>query len=290
MNILVCVKQIVDCGAPIEIDAAANDLRDDEVAWAPNPADLVAVSIACAIRDRLESGAVIALSAGPERVAAVLRKSLMLGADRAARLAWTGGGIAEPGVAAVLLAAAAIHFDASLVLCGGQAEDSLSGLTGFALSAALDWPVVPFVERLVGVEDGRTLILRSRTEGGYRQIVRIDAPAVLTCEAGASELAYSSLPRVMAGQSAPIAVLTPADVGVSAAVLSHRKRLEVTGLTYPRPRPKRIFTPDSGQPAGERIKQIMSAGLARRRSRILEGPPREIAAELVKLLRRHKII
>ena len=88
----------------------------------------------------------------------------------------------------------------------------------------------------------------------------------------------------------PIAVLTPADVGVSAAVLSHRKRLEVTGLTYPRPRPKRIFTPDSGQPAGERIKQIMSAGLARRRSRILEGPPREIAAELVKLLRRHKII
>jgi electron transfer flavoprotein beta subunit len=288
MNILVCIKQVVDSSMSLAIDTTTSDICYDDVAWVPNPADLAAIQMASSIRDHLGEGQVIALSIGPQRVHSALRKSLALGADRGVRLDAQAAIAAEAVV--FLLAAATKQLECSLVLCGNQAMDTLSGYTGIALSVALEWPIVSLVTQFVDIEKQRSLVLQRRVDGGRHEVVQVDFPAVLTCELGSSELHYPSLPLLMKSVTTPIAVLTPRDIGVSASTLSREARVKAVGISPPRPRPKKIFTPDSDLAATERIKQIMSGGLAQRHSDILEGTSREVAVALVNQLRQRKLV
>jgi electron transfer flavoprotein beta subunit len=290
MNILACVKQIVDSTVPLEIDTRTNDVCGDAVAWMANPADLAAVALASSIRDRVGEGQVIALSIGPERADAVLRKSIALGADRGVRLDPPAAHSLDAGAVVALLAAAARHHACALVVCGQQAADTLNGQTGIALSAALDWPIVSSVTDVVRVESGRTLVLRRRAEASRCHVVQVDVPAVLTCEPASAELDYPSLPSLMKSLAAVITLLTAADIGARTANLSHRARLTTVGVSPPKPRPKKVFAPDSGASAAERIRQILSGGLVQRQSDFLAGPPREVAAALVRQLRQRGVI
>ncbi len=287
---MVCVKQVVDSSVPLDIDTETNDICHGDVAWVANPADLAAIQIALSIRDHLGEGQVIALSAGPGRVDQVLRKCLALGADRGVRLDAQPENPPDPETVVSMLAAAARHLQCGLVLCGSQAQDTLSGQTGIALSAALEWPVISSVTQLVRVEDGHSLVLQSRLDGGRRQIAQVNLPAVLTCEPGASEPPYPPLPMLMRSQAEPIDVLSPADIGSSAPAFSQGGRIKAVAISPPRPRPKKIFTPDSALSAAERMKQVISGGLAQRQSDHLEGTTRETAAALVDQLRQRKVL
>ncbi len=290
MNILVCIKQVIDSSVSLALDTRTSDICYDDVAWMPNPGDLTAIVMASSIRDHLGEGQVIALSIGPKRVDSALRKSLALGADRGVRLDAQAAGPLDAEAIVFLLAAATKQLECSLVLCGNQAVDTLSGQTGIALSVALEWPIVSLVTQFVDIEKRHSLILKRRVDGGRHEVVQVDFPAVLTCELGSSELHYPSLPLLMNSVTTPIAVLTRRDIGVSASTLSHEARVKAVGISPPRPRPKKIFTPDSDLPAAERIKQIMSGGLAQRHSDILEGTSREVAVALVNQLRQRKLV
>jgi electron transfer flavoprotein alpha/beta subunit len=113
---------------------------------------------------------------------------------------------------------------------------------------------------------------------------------VLTCELGAAEPPYPSLPMLIKSLTEPIAVLTPGDIGLGEPAVSLGGRVKAMGISPPRPRPKKVFTPDSGLSAAERMKQVISGGLVQRHSHHLEGSPREMAAALVSQLRKRKIV
>ena len=67
-------------------------------------------------------------------------------------------------------------------------------------------------------------------------------------------------------------------------------KTHITRLSVSKPRPKRLFTPDSSLPAAERIRLIMSGGMTEKEDNRREGSPSELASELVKFLRQEKII
>jgi len=66
--------------------------------------------------------------------------------------------------------------------------------------------------------------------------------------------------------------------------------MQKMAISVPKPRPKKLFTPDSNLPAAERMRLIMSGGITEKKTDILQGNPKDIAANLLKYLKQEKII
>jgi hypothetical protein len=62
------------------------------------------------------------------------------------------------------------------------------------------------------------------------------------------------------------------------------------GLGAPRPRPKKVFTPDSRLSAAERLRQLMTGGRVEKKAELFTGTPAQSAEHLLGALRREGII
>ena len=61
-------------------------------------------------------------------------------------------------------------------------------------------------------------------------------------------------------------------------------------LSPPKPRPKKVFTPDSSLSAEERLRLIMSGGVTQKQGDLLEGDPGNIASNVVRFLSEKKLL
>jgi len=62
------------------------------------------------------------------------------------------------------------------------------------------------------------------------------------------------------------------------------------GISPPRPRPKKVFTPDSKLSAFQRIDAIPSGGVMERKRTLIEGSPEKLAERIVRFLVERGII
>ncbi|MCP3902233.1 MAG: electron transfer flavoprotein subunit beta/FixA family protein, partial [Planctomycetes bacterium] len=155
-----------------------------------------------------------------------------------------------------LLAAAIRHtgVDADLVLCGKQTIDNDSGELGPALAEFLELPHIGAVVRVELDEAGASLRAHRRIEGA-EEVLEGALPIVLTCEKGLVEPRYPSLPNLMKAKKKPVETVSRDDLPDAATVA-------------PRTRLVRLEPP-----------------VARPPCRVVDGEPREMARELVRLLR-----
>lgn len=291
MNIIVCIKQVVDSSVPLEIDTQANDISYRNVTWVLNPADMSAIRMGVALREGLRQAQVIALTLGPDRADTALRRSLAFGVDRAVRLDIPQANNIDANGVAYLLAEAVRRLEASVVLCGSYATDTMGGQTPIALAAALQWPVITSVVEAAPLERSRkSLIIQRRLDGGWRQVVEIDPPVVVKCDPDYLVDEYPSLARHVRSLKAPVAVMSSQDLGIGAEILANLPSLNLKSISPPKPRPKRIFTPDSSLSPVERMKQIISGGGVHRTSDTIQGPANDVAAALIRQLRQRKVI
>ena len=175
MNILVCMKQILDPEVP------ARDFRIDPVRKEADPgsASLVtnifcenALETALQFREKAGGGTITALSYGPESAEDTLRKALAMKADAAALVVGEGG---HPLHVARVLAAAIRRLGSfDLVLTGRESGDWGAGQTGGLLAEELGIPCVSFAD---SIEPG--LRIRRQTESGW-EIVEATPPLVVT--------------------------------------------------------------------------------------------------------------
>ena len=141
MKIAVCVKEVPDATAPKRIDPGTKRL-DRSGEKTINPYDSHALEEAV----RLKEGAagadslITALCMGPEGALRTLHKALSLGADEALLVSDPALEGADIAVTARVLAAAAKHLGADLVLLGQQAADSDSYVMAAAVAEHLQLP------------------------------------------------------------------------------------------------------------------------------------------------------
>lgn len=251
MNFVVCVKQVPDTVAKIEVRDGR--IVEQGLAWVANPYDEYALEEALRLRDKF-SGRVTLVSVGPERVKQVLKDGLARGADEAVHCAEPAfDGLDSFGVAAVLAAAVRkIGYD--MIWCGWKGIDSDAGQTAIILAEMLGVPHLSFVTK-IEAQSGKALIERD-AEGG-REVLEASLPAVLTAQKGLNEPRYPSIKGIMAAKRKIIPVWSAADLGLDLAALKNRKVETVRIL----PPPERL------------------AG------RIISGTPEEAAREVVRLLR-----
>jgi electron transfer flavoprotein beta subunit len=247
MKIAVCVKQVVTRETQVRVNADRTWVRDESASWALNEPDAYALEEALRLKER-HGGEVMAISAGPARVASVLREALARGADRAIHVDGDHLATADASTTAAALAEAIRGEQVDLVLTGLQSDDQGFAQVGVVLAERLGMAHSTIIMN-IEVADG-ALRVKRELEGGWFQWVGLPMPAVLTIQSGINQLRYATLKGIMAAKKKDIRVVpAPAASAPTTRIVS-------------------VYVPEKSK-----------------RTRLLTGSPAEAAQALVRALR-----
>ena len=198
MKIAVCVKQVVTRDWPLRVDEAGGWVRDGDASFEMNEPDAYALEEALRLKEQ-HGGEVVVCSAGPTRVAQVLREALARGADRAIHVESDTLATADALTVGEALADALRPEAPDLVLTGLQSDDQGFGQTGVVLAELLGISHSTIIMEVEVVGDDQIRVKRE-LEGGWFQWVAMSTPALLTIQSGINQLRYATLKGIMAAK------------------------------------------------------------------------------------------
>ena len=241
MDMIVCVKQVIDPEAP-PASFVVDDVRK-MVTLPPNifpvidPYAEYALEAALRIKDSQESSKITALSLGAELSREVMRKPLAMGADELVLLedeVFDGG---DSWSTACALAAAIKKIGSyDLIFCGRQAADWDAGQVGLGVAEILGLPSVTLAQK-IEISGDKARVER-KTDGGY-EVVEVSLPAVITVTNELGEPRYPTIKGIIAAKKKEVVIWKPADIGLEPAqVGAQGRRLRLLKLYQPVPEGK----------------------------------------------------
>jgi electron transfer flavoprotein beta subunit len=245
MKIAVCIKQVPSRDWQPRLNDTRTWIREQDAAFEMNEPDAYALEEALRLKEQ-HGGEVVVCSAGPARVAQVIREALARGADRAIHVEDDTLASADAFVVADSLAAAMKAEPFDLVLTGLQSDDMGFAQTGVILAARLGHPHATIVMD-VKVDAG-TVRVKRELEGGWFQWVGMPLPAVLTIQSGINQLRYATLKGIMAAKKKEIR---------KAAASSSTPRLKIASLYVPEKTKKtQMITGSPADAAKELVRRL----------------------------------
>ena len=247
MKIAVCIKQVPTREWQPRLDDSKTWIREADASFEMNEPDAYALEEALRLKEK-HGGEVVVCSAGPSRVAQVIREALARGADRAIHVEDDALASADAFVTASALAAAIKDEKFDLILTGLQSDDQGFAQVGVIAAEKLDLPHATIIME-VDVQ-GANLKVKRELEGGWFQWVTMPLPAVLTIQSGINQLRYATLKGIMAAKKKEIRkAAAPAGAAAKQKIVA-------------------MYTPEKGK-----------------KTQIIGGSPTEAAKELVRKLR-----
>ena len=235
MNIIVCVKQVLDPEIPpakFKIDSETKKVIPP-VGVPPviSVFDERAVEAACRLKDK-NKGKITVISMGSAKAADVVRHALSMGADDGFVLQDEAfENLDSFGTAYVLGKAIKKIGGYDLVLCGRQAADWGAGQVGSILAEVLGIPVVTLACN-IEVADNKLRIKRM-VKDGY-EVLEAPMPSLVTVS---SEIGLPRLPGglgLMMARRKVIPVWKAQDIGAESSQLDKANaHTEVAGLSVP---------------------------------------------------------
>ncbi len=254
MNIIVCVKQVPDTEARVQVKPEGKGVGRDNIKFVMSPYDEFALESALRLKEASGGGQIVSVCVGPERanMKEMLRGTLAVGGDKVALVNDAGLAGADSLAVAQTLAAACKKFDHDLILCGKKAVGVDRGQVGPMLAQILGYPFVSNVSSIEAGPDGKTLKAVREVEGGV-EVFEVTLPAVLSCEKSAHELRHAPLKGIMMSKNKPIEALDVAGLGASKPA----NELTVTKMEYPPERTAgKILSGDAAQAVRELVKLL----------------------------------
>jgi len=218
MNMIVCVKQVIDPEAPpasFKIDPAKNEgVLPPSVSPVIDPYAEYAVEAALRIKDA-QGGKITVLCLGTNLLRDVIKKPLSMGADELILLEDEafGGGDSWSTAYALAMAIKKIG-DYDLIFCGRQASDWDAGQVGSGIAEILGLPSVTLAKKIEAA-DGKTRVERI-TDDGY-EVVEVSLPALVTVSNELGEPRYPTIKGIMAAKKKEPISWKPADIGLESA-------------------------------------------------------------------------
>jgi electron transfer flavoprotein beta subunit len=247
MKIAVCIKQVPTREWQPRVDDSKTWIREADASFEMNEPDAYALEEALRLKEK-HSGEVVVCSAGPARVAQVIREALARGADRAIHVEDDGLASADAFVTSAALGAAMRDEQFDLVLTGLQSDDQGFAQVGVILAERLGLPHATIIMEVQA--EGGQLRVKRELEGGWFQWVAMPLPAVLTIQSGINQLRYATLKGIMAAKKKEIRkAAAPAGAAGKQKILA-------------------LYLPEKGK-----------------KTQIIGGSPAEAAKELVRKLR-----
>jgi len=262
MKIIVCIKQVLDTGAKIEV-------RGEKVVasgspYIINPYDEFALEEAIRIKSALPDSGITVFSLGPESVKETLKRALAMGADHAIHILDPLFDGLDNSLIAKILAKAIQKDSFDLVLCGRQAVDDDMAQVGPALAVLLEIPFITIVTKIQFSENFQTADITRQIEGGSEIQKNRSLPFLVTCQKGLNEPRFPSLKGIMAAKKKEIQTISASDLQLDAKFLDpHNNKLQEIKLSLP---------PE------------------RKKGTILKGADEDIAKQLVAIIREEKIV
>lgn len=213
MNFCVCIKQVPDVAAPIQL--RGGELVVDAGRMVLNAYDASAVEEALVLAEA-HGGEVDVLLVGPEKATETIRKALAMGATRGTHLVVPDGAALDSSAVSNLLAEHLAGHAYDAILTGKQAQDTDAGLAGAMLAERLG---LPYVTNAVGIaQDGDALVVTRQGDTG-QEIVALPTPCLVTCSNDMNDPRIPSLKGIMAAKKKEIAAMPVADVPASAVTV-----------------------------------------------------------------------
>jgi len=261
MKIIVCIKQVLDTSAIIQIENG--QVVSPGSSRIINPYDEFAIEEAVRIKTKKPDTEITLLSLGPEGFKDSIKRGLAMGADKAVHLMDPRfEGLDSYAVTRILMRyIASVSYD--LILCGKQAVDVDMAQTGPTLATFLGIPFVTVVTRIEFSDDFQNAKITRQVEGGS-EIRELALPLLVTCQKGLNEPRLPSLKGIMAAKKKEVLTLSGDDLGIEEETLNFENN--------------------------KMIQQNLCLPPERKKGIILEGSEEEICGNLVRLLREEEKI
>jgi electron transfer flavoprotein beta subunit len=228
MRVLVGVKRVVDYAVKVRVKPDKSGVELNNVKMSMNPFCEIAVEEAVRLKEKGVVKEIVAVSIGAAQNQETLRTALAMGADRGILITTDMRTDQElqPLAVSRILKSMVDKEQPSLVLLGKQSIDGDFSQTGPMLAGLLNWHQATYASKVVP-QDGGKLDVTREIDGGL-QTLRLNLPAVVTCDLRLNEPRYATLPNIMKAKKKPIETITLASLG-----LDVEPKLKVVGVEEP---------------------------------------------------------
>ena len=199
MNIVVCVKQVMDTEALIELDGNGEVITEGRTQII-DPYGEFAVEKAVQLKELL-GGEVTCLCYGDDSCTSAIRHALAMGADKAVLIeddAWRNVDAAQ---CAAELAAALKDMGVDLIMGGWTSGDTASAQVMGRISALLDIPCANMVTSLEATDS--SVKVSCEIDDGT-EVCEYQLPVIVAAQQGLAEPRYPSVRDVMQARRKPI--------------------------------------------------------------------------------------
>jgi len=206
MKFYVCIKQVPDVNAPLQIKDG--ELIQDADRNILNAYDASAVEEALVLQEA-HGGEIEVVLIGQEKAKETLRKALAMGADSGSHILTTGNEEFDSFSYAKILASFFKDKEYHYILCGKQSQDTDSGLTGSMLAEFLG---LPYATNAVGlqIENGSIIVKRQGDTG--QEMIELPSPSLVTCSNDMNDPRIPSLKGIMQSKRKPVDTINVADL------------------------------------------------------------------------------
>lgn len=288
MEIIVCIKQVIEPESKLNIDPGTGLIEQRGLSYVLNPNDEFALEEALRIRDGLGQGRVTVLTLGPPRARDTLVRCLAMGADEAVLIWDEALEGSDVHVTSLVLAKAIGLLGYGLVLCGCEAWDDGQGCVGAGIAEGLGTPLITRVTRVeLSPNEGKATVLR-HLERGDQARVECLLPAVFAIAMRANRPRYPKLRHRLLAPKRDIPLWDLKTIGLGEEEVGCLMRLEE--VSYPRPRAKKVATPDSSLSPMERLSFFLAGGITERAANLLDGSTPEAVSKVTEFLIEEGII
>jgi electron transfer flavoprotein beta subunit len=218
MNMIVCVKQVIDPEAPpssFKVDPSANKVVPPQgVSPVIDPYAEYGVEAALKIKDA-KGGKVTAISLGANQSRDIVKKPLAMGADELILLedeAFDGGDSYSTAYALAMAIKKIGEYD--IIFCGREASDWNAGQVGSGIAEILGLPSVTLAKK-IDITDGKARVERV-TDEGY-EVIEVSLPCLITASNEIGEPRYPTIKGIMAAKKKEPIIWKPADIGIEVA-------------------------------------------------------------------------
>jgi len=220
---IVGVKRVVDYAVKIRVKPDRTGIELSNVKMSMNPFDEIGVEEALRWKEKGVLKEVIAVTMGPAAAQQTLLTALAMGADRGIHVETDS--ILEPLHVAKMFKKLVEQEQPNLVFLGKQAIDDDANQTGQMLAGLLDWPQGTFASKLQLTAD-QVEVIREVDAG--LQTLKLQLPAVITCDLRLNEPRFATLPNIMKAKKKPIAKFTPEQLGIDL-----KQRIQLVSVEEP---------------------------------------------------------
>lgn len=228
MKFLVCIKQVPDVNAPLQIRGGELILETGRMVL--NAYDASAVEEALVLTSKY-GGTVDLVLVGPQKAQETIRKALAMGADAATHIVVEHAASLDSYTISGILADFLEGTAYDVIACGKQSQDTDAGLTGPMLAQRLG---VPYASNAVGLDIEEGSLIVTRQGDTAQEIIALPTPCLVTCSNDMNDPRIPSLKGIMKAKRKKIAARTwDENVTVGTTVLRYE--------AMPEREPGRVF-------------------------------------------------